>query len=790
MKPQFYVLLVTFITIILMMTVVGSSRWRQREPFMLGLPFAPAPAPAQTRIIAPDDATIKLSFLKGDGTFNDVLVAKPTGDMSINGSMDVSGDFSNSGTAVFGGKLITKGEVNIGGSIISGKNICIGDTCFDKDDWKYFQRRPKSLQGSQGPSGLLGIKGADGTPGTKGTDGVPGARGQNGAPGDAGTPGSKGPDGVGISSVSGSIANGKGTLVITFTNNTTTKIPADQFVGGKVLSNVEVVSGTTLKLTFYDGSTQSVTLAIPQQNNNQPVTPGPPGPQGLQGAKGETGLQGIQGAKGDTGAPGAKGDIGSVGAPAAFPSDALTLSNRLCVGNNCLTPDDMAKMKTLLQRPVQQPVQQPQGLYSFTTFKFTPCGAIGRTGPTLAQCQTAYSAVAWAQNTQFFNMTTQGIQLWTVPVTGNYIFVCAGAQGGGRLKGTGIIIQATLALTQGTILKILVGQSGVVGTANADTGGGGGATFIATGNNQPVLVAGGGGGSGDRGQDAGSTINGIYTQGVDRAGVPTPFGSGGASFTNNSVSKTHDNLFTAANSFLNGGIGGAGGRAGGWSGGGDGGFGGGGGACCCATGHGGGAGGYQGGDAIATSGYNTGSGGYCYYAGTYITTSSVSNIGTNAGDGYITITLTNPPITNNTTPKTITYTASFTSGQPPSNQAVNDWKTFKSQLQSYNGNVFTTVQLYGSKDPNGKKSANPTVTQGIYNAIKNGTNYTGNDGNNIWSYCGSRDELWINPPSECNGNNCPNPGYILRPLQSNDNWGGINTPTCSPPSQTMTLTFS
>ena len=818
MKPQFYVLLVTFIVIILLMTIVGSSR--QRESFTLALPLSPAPAlapiltPGHMRIIGSDDdskATVNLSFLNDDGTFNDVLVAKQTGNVSINGNMDITGDFSNDGTAVFGGKLISKGDVNISGSITSGKNVCIGDTCLNQDDWKYLQGRPQPLQGLQGLPGPRGAKGADGTPGSKGADGVPGAKGPDGTKGDAGAPGAKGPDGVGISSVSGSIANGKGNLVITFTNNASTKISADQFMG-KVLSNVEVVNGTNLKLIFFDGSTQTVTLAIPRPVNNQPVTPGPPGPPGLQGAKGDTGLQGVIGTKGDTGAPGAKGDIGLAGVPAAFPSNALTLSDKLCVSNNCLTPDDMAKIKTLLQKP--------QGLYDFTSFKFTPCGATGPKGPTLDQCQRAYSSVAWTQNTQFLNMTTQGYQLWTVPVTGTYTISAFGAQGGsvhssknvynasGLVGGKGGEVNGNIQLTRGTKLLILVGQMGVTGgTAGGwAAGGGGGGTFVTIGTDNkssvPIMVAGGGGGANadcaecknDTYIKGGSSISIVPSTDLSSSASYTSAasgngGGGGAGFVNNSGidSSTGGNPF----SFKNGGVGSYPGYAGNANAQ-VGGFGGGGVGGGCP---GGGGGGWQGGNSgtrikIAPGSHNyPGDGGTSMIANDLLQNYS-NTPGVNTGDGYITITLNNQPITNNPAPKTITYNASFTSGQPPSNQAGNDWKTFKSQLQSYSGNVFTTVQLYGSKDPNGKKSANPTVTQGIYNAIKNGTNYTGNDGNNIWSYCGSRDELWINPPSECNGNNCPNPGYILRPLQSNDNWGGINTPTCSPPSQTMTLTFS
>ena len=50
-------------------------------------------------------------------------------------------------------------------------------------------------------------------------------------------------------------------------------------------------------------------------------------------------------------------------------------------------------------------------LYTFTTHTFTNAGVTGSAGPTLAQCKTAYSASSWTQNSSFFNMTVNGIQI-------------------------------------------------------------------------------------------------------------------------------------------------------------------------------------------------------------------------------------------------------------------------------------------------------------------------------------------------------------------------------------------
>lgn len=173
-------------------------------------------------------------------------------------------------------------------------------------------------------------------------------------------------------------------------------------------------------------------------------------------------------------------------------------------------------------------------LYNFNFWTFTPAGVTGRNGPTLAQCQSAYSASTFASNTSWFNVVS-GIQKWTVPKTGVYRIQAAGAPGGKAsdsyagstsqgLGGNGIIISANFYLVVGDILYILVGQHGgdtpTVGTTgileggtgmNSDTdAGGGGATYVAkqvASSTQsqyyltpassyviPVIVAGGGGG--------------------------------------------------------------------------------------------------------------------------------------------------------------------------------------------------------------------------------------------------------------------------------------------------------
>ncbi len=136
------------------------------------------------------------------------------------------------------------------------------------------------------------------------------------------------------------------------------------------------------------------------------------------------------------------------------------------------------------------------------TYSFTNCSATGKNGPTQTNADNTYPL----GNTLTGAVTTvnNGIQQWTVPVTGNYRVILAGAAGGASAfssGGSGIAIQSELSLTAGQVLNIVVGQAGQTNTSNDQflTGGsGGGGSFVYTG---PIgvgtlLMAAGGGGGG------------------------------------------------------------------------------------------------------------------------------------------------------------------------------------------------------------------------------------------------------------------------------------------------------
>jgi hypothetical protein len=292
----------------------------------------------------------------------------------------------------------------------------------------------------------------------------------------------------------------------------------------------------------------------------------------------------------------------------------------------------------------------PSGLYAFTTHTFTNATATGRTGPTLAQCRTAYSAASWAQNNSFFNMTTQGIQEWTVPGNGNYRIEAAGARGGGANGGLGARMQGDFFLEEGQIIRILVGQQGLTDTQINTTGGGGGTYVVKTPYNSNVsilVIAGGGGGSpgtyssnrnaptsgnglngsgqtessngGSNGEGGlstrrGTAGGGFFTNGQGNAQDQSLYGSGGFSFQNGGLGATMTHTTGVPGSFGGGGHG----MTSGWRGS-------------------GGGGGYSGGGTgTVTSNADTTSGGG---GGSFNNGTNQSNTaGINTGHGYVTIT--------------------------------------------------------------------------------------------------------------------------------------------------------
>ena len=126
------------------------------------------------------------------------------------------------------------------------------------------------------------------------------------------------------------------------------------------------------------------------------------------------------------------------------------------------------------------------GLYYFDTFTFTTLGTSGHRGPDSAK---GYTDAPWRDGD--FSIVN-GQQQWTVPATGTYNIVAAGAYG----ATPGRVVSGDVDLYEGQVLTMLVGQQPTPLTANvADnvTVGGGGGTFVVS-DGKPLIVASGGDG--------------------------------------------------------------------------------------------------------------------------------------------------------------------------------------------------------------------------------------------------------------------------------------------------------
>ena len=297
----------------------------------------------------------------------------------------------------------------------------------------------------------------------------------------------------------------------------------------------------------------------------------------------------------------------------------------------------------------------------YTVWTLTNASATGRTGPTQAQVNTAYSGTSLAG---VVTINTQGIQEWTVPTTGTYRIDAFGAKGGDtylvfRTGGNGANIKGDFSLTSGETIKIVVGQiaANYAGIDQFQGGGGGGGSFVwKSAGNTLLIAAGGGGGAGSNQgiasyngasgvtSNSGSASNGQFVSagGTSGNGGGENTGDGGHGHGGSagggwlSDGASTLSLAEGGYSILYGAA--VGGRNGSYASnsyGSDGGFGGGGGAVIA----GGGGGGYSGGGAgnqPNSVGWceNGGGGGGSYNSGT----NPSNTAGSNGGNGQVIIT--------------------------------------------------------------------------------------------------------------------------------------------------------
>ena len=311
-----------------------------------------------------------------------------------------------------------------------------------------------------------------------------------------------------------------------------------------------------------------------------------------------------------------------------------------------------------------------QAAYVFSTHTFTNCSASGKTGPTQAACRSAYSTT-WDESDSNFTVTS-GIQNWIVPTSGYYYIDAYGAGGYGAYAGGGARIADTFLLTEGEVIKILVGQVGETNTGVSANSGAGGTFVIKTPyntNGSILVIAGGGGGSesgssqrseahasittsGNNGYTAGtpgtantSGLGGTLGNGGGTASADNAGGGGGGFLSDGSRNSNWEN--NGGFAFVNGGTGATGGSSLTSN---DGGFGGGGASAGKGGGGGaGGGGGYSGGGGGDNVANGAGGGGGSYFANG-LNTNRITTINANPAQsaGYVTITFLSAAVTSTT----------------------------------------------------------------------------------------------------------------------------------------------
>ena len=115
-----------------------------------------------------------------------------------------------------------------------------------------------------------------------------------------------------------------------------------------------------------------------------------------------------------------------------------------------------------------------------SNYQFTPCGMLGRHGPTSKTCA---SHDEYQRHAIYVKVRAGGIQEWKVPHTAEYTISASGASGGKSSDGIrgqhGWTISGKFLLRSGHIIRMVAGQIGLsAGRGGSGGGGGGGATIV------------------------------------------------------------------------------------------------------------------------------------------------------------------------------------------------------------------------------------------------------------------------------------------------------------------------
>jgi len=125
----------------------------------------------------------------------------------------------------------------------------------------------------------------------------------------------------------------------------------------------------------------------------------------------------------------------------------------------------------------------------------------------------------------------------------------------------------------------------------------------------------------------------------------------------------------------------------------------------------------------------------------------------------------------------VVYEESFSKGLDYSGTThCTKWNLFRTGLSPMKS---TKVTMYGNLTSHVITCDITSVVRSLAFAMATDQNYYGVCEGRAWSFCASKNELWLDAPSQCDRNNCPSPGYILRPCFGGAFWGGVGTATCN-----------
>ncbi len=130
-----------------------------------------------------------------------------------------------------------------------------------------------------------------------------------------------------------------------------------------------------------------------------------------------------------------------------------------------------------------------------------------------------------------------------------------------------------------------------------------------------------------------------------------------------------------------------------------------------------------------------------------------------------------------------TFSQSFTQNVVATAQCT-AWNSFRSSLT---GTSYTSIKLSGSNDTTGHTCTGAGANT-LCQALHNGTTISVTCGGFTWwvDNCSAQGFELTADNGECT---CSNPGYNVRPCINTDgDWGGINTTTCAAPTQTIAVT--